>query len=54
MLEAVGDTSPTVGTTSSKRKRLSLRIREAAARAGSGIVILFCDEAQRLNDHEYE
>jgi AAA domain len=54
LLEAVGDTCPNAGTTSTKRTRLSLRIREAAARAGSGTVILFCDEAQRLNDHEYE
>jgi hypothetical protein len=34
--------------------RLALRIREAAARAGSGTVLLFCDEAQRYNDNEYE
>jgi hypothetical protein len=34
--------------------RLSLRIREAAARAGSGTVLLFCDEAQRYNENEYE
>jgi hypothetical protein len=34
--------------------RLALRIREAAARAGSGVVLLFCDEAQRYNDNEYE
>ena len=31
-----------------------LRIREAAARAGSGTVLLFCDEAQRYNENEYE
>src|SRR5471030_3472680 len=34
--------------------RLALRIREAAARAGSGVVLLFCDEAQRYDDNEYE
>lgn len=34
--------------------RLALRIREAAARAGSGTVILFCDESQRYNENEYE
>ena len=34
--------------------RLSLRIREAAARAGSGTVLIFCDEAQRYNENEYE
>lgn len=33
--------------------RLALRIREAAARAGSGTVLLFCDEAQRYNDNKY-
>ncbi|WP_309601212.1 ATP-binding protein, partial [Burkholderia multivorans] len=37
-----------------KRMRLTLRIREAAARAGSGTVLLFCDEAQRYNENEYE
>ena len=35
MLEAVGDPFPNGGTTSAKRTRLALRIREAAARAGS-------------------
>ena len=54
LLEAVGGTAPNAGTTSSKRTRLSLRIREAAARAGSGTVILFCDEAQRYDQNEYE
>lgn len=54
MLEAVDDTFRNAGTTSAKRSRLALRIREVAARAGSGTVMLFCDEAQRLNDHEYE
>jgi hypothetical protein len=34
--------------------RLTAKIREAAARAGSGVVLLFCDEAQRLNENEYE
>ena len=45
---------PNAGTNPSKRMRLSLRIREAAARAGSGTVLLFCDEAQRYNENEYE
>jgi hypothetical protein len=49
LLEAVGDPDPNAGTNPSKRMRLSLRIREAAARAGSGTVLLFCDEAQRYN-----
>jgi hypothetical protein len=54
LLEAVGDPDPNAGSNPSKRMRLSLRIREAAARAGSGTVLLFCDEAQRYNDNEYE
>ncbi|MFM0758145.1 AAA family ATPase [Paraburkholderia strydomiana] len=54
LLEAVGDYDPNAGTNPSKRMRLSLRIREAAARAGSGTVLLFCDEAQRYNENEYE
>lgn len=54
LLEAVGDHNPNAGTNSAKRMRLTLRIREAAARAGSGTVLLFCDEAQRYNENEYE
>ena len=54
LLEAVGDHNPNAGAGSAKRMRLTLRIREAAARAGSGTVLLFCDEAQRYNENEYE
>lgn len=54
LLEAVGDHAPNAGSNSTKRMCLTLRIREAAARAGSGTVLLFCDEAQRYNDNEYE
>lgn len=54
LLEAVGDSDPNAGTNSSKRMRLTLRMREAAARAGSGTVLLFCDEAQRYDQNEYE
>ncbi len=54
LLEAVGDPDPNAGSNPAKRMRLALRIREAAARAGSGTVLLFCDEAQRYNDNEYE
>jgi hypothetical protein len=54
LLEAVGDPDPNAGSNTSKRMRLSLRIREAATRAGSGTVLLFCDEAQRYNENEYE
>ncbi|MEX3859709.1 AAA family ATPase [Paraburkholderia sp. BR10923] len=42
------------GINSAKRMRLTLRIREAAEREGSGTLLLFCDEAQRYNDNEYE
>lgn len=54
LLEAVGDPDPNAGSSQSKRMRLTLRIRQAASRAGSGVVLLFCDEAQRYNDNEYE
>ncbi|MFM0085004.1 ATP-binding protein [Paraburkholderia sediminicola] len=54
LLEAVGDPDPNGGSNPSKRMRLALRIREAAARAGSSTVLLFCDEAQRYDDNEYE
>jgi hypothetical protein len=54
LLEALGDHDPNAGTNPSKRMRVTLRIREAAARAGSGTVLLFCDEAQRYNENEYE
>lgn len=54
LLEAVGDHTPNAGSNPAKRMRLTLRIREAAARAGSGTVLLFCDEAQRYNENEYE
>ena len=42
------------GSNPSKRLRLSSRIREAVARSGGGTVLLFCDEAQRYNENEYE
>ncbi|NUX57903.1 ATP-binding protein [Paraburkholderia youngii] len=54
LLEAVSDHAPNAGTCSAKRSRLSLRIREAAARSGSNAVLLFCDEAQRYIENEYE
>ncbi|WP_235023444.1 ATP-binding protein [Caballeronia glebae] len=54
LLEAVGDPDPNGGSNTSKRMRLTLRIRQAASCAGSGVVLLFCDEAQRYNDNEYE
>jgi hypothetical protein len=54
LLSAVGYPEPDTGGNPSKRMRLTAKIREAAARAGSGVVVLFCDEAQRLNENEYE
>jgi hypothetical protein len=50
LLEAVGDPDPNAGSNTSRRMRPALRIREAAVRAGSGAVLLFCDEAQRYID----
>jgi len=54
LLEAVGYPLPEAGNNSAKRNRLVAKIREAAARAGSGIVVLFVDESQRFNLNEYE
>jgi hypothetical protein len=54
LLAAVGYPEPDTGGNPSKRMRLTAKIRDAAARAGSGVVLLFCDEAQRLNENEYE
>lgn len=54
LLEAVGHPEPNAGSNPAKRMRLTAKIREAAARAGSGTVLLFCDEAQRYNENEYE
>ena len=54
LLQAVGFPNPDSGTNPTKRIRLINKIREACARNGSGTVVLFCDEAQRYNEHEYE
>lgn len=54
LLEAVGYPEPDTGGNPTKRIRLITKIREACARNGSGIVILFCDEAQRYDENEYE
>lgn len=54
LLEAVGYPDPDKGGNSTKRLRLINKIKEACAKAGSGTVILFCDEAQRYDDNEYE
>ena len=39
---------------SAKRMRLINKIKEACARNGGGTVALFCDEAQRYDENEYE
>jgi hypothetical protein len=54
LLGAVGYPDPDHGSNPTKRIRLINKIKEACAKAGSGTVILFCDEAQRYDDNEYE
>jgi hypothetical protein len=54
LLEAVGHPEPESGSNSAKRMRLINKIKEACARNGSGTVVLFCDEAQRYDENEYE
>lgn len=54
LLEAVGFPDPATGTNSAKRMRLINKIKEACARNGSGTAVLFCDEAQRYDENEYE
>ncbi|MGZ9709209.1 AAA family ATPase [Glaciimonas sp. GNP009] len=54
LLEAVGYPDASGGSNSAKRQRLINKIREACIKAGRGTVILFCDEAQRFDENEYE
>jgi hypothetical protein len=54
LLQAVGFPEPDSGSNPTKRLRLITKIKEACARKGSGTVILFCDEAQRYDENEYE
>ena len=54
LLEAVGYPDPASGTNPTKRLRLVNKIKEACSRNGSGTVVLFCDEAQRYDENEYE
>jgi hypothetical protein len=54
LLESVGYPQPDTGSNSAKRMRLINKIKEACSRNGSGTVILFCDEAQRYDENEYE
>lgn len=54
LLEAVGHPAPDTGSNPSKRVRLINKIKEACSQSGSGTVALFCDEAQRYEENEYE
>ena len=54
LLEAVGYPEPDSGSNPTKRMRLINKIKEGCARQGSGTVVLFCDEAQRYDENEYE
>lgn len=54
LLDAVGYPEPDTGSNQSKRIRLINKIREACSKNGSGIAIMFVDEAQRLAENEYE
>jgi hypothetical protein len=54
LLEAVGYPDPVSGNNSTKRMRLINKIKEACSRNGSGTAVLFCDEAQRYDENEYE
>ena len=54
LLEAVGYPDPVSGSNPSKRMRLINKIKEACSRNGNGTVVLFCDEAQRFDENEYE
>lgn len=54
LLKAVGYPDPDSGSNPSKRMRLINKIKEACSRNGSGTVVLFCDEAQRYDESEYE
>ncbi len=54
LLEAVGYPEPDTGNNPTKRMRLINKIKEACTKRGSGTVVLFCDEAQRYDENEYE
>ena len=54
LLEAVGFPEPDSGSNPTKRLRLINKFKEGCPRNGSGTVVLFCDEAQRYDENEYE
>ncbi len=54
LLDCSGDPDPTVGRTVRKRIRLLQRLLDRADRSGRGQVVLFLDNAHKLQAHEYE
>ena len=50
----LGTSSPTTLSASDFGAESGMDKLYAAARAGSGTVLIFCDEAQRYNENEYE
>jgi hypothetical protein len=54
LLDAAGHKDPLSGTTSAKRKRLIERLLELAYRSNSKFLVVFADEAHRLDVIEYE
>ena len=54
LLDTVGCPEPDKGSNQAKRLRLINKIKEACSKNGSGIAIMFVDEAQRLAENEYE
>lgn len=54
LLVAAGARDELEGTIGAKRRQLILRLRERLAATGGHIVVLFCDEAQRLSRNSYE
>ena len=54
LLEAVGHPEPDRGSNASKRIRLVNKMKEACSKHHTGTIVLFCDEAQRYDESEYE
>jgi len=54
LLDAVGHPAPNGGGNAAKRIRLVNKVLEDCTHNGSGTAVLFCDEAQRYDENEYE
>ena len=54
ILEAIGHENPHAGTNSAKRTRLTNMLTGMVNRSGQNLLIVFADEAQRLEVIEYE